>query len=78
MSEWISVEERLPEQFEYVVAARMYGHGIDPDMYVSFFVSDRFTVCDDALEASNYDGGACITSKIEPTHWMPLPEPPKD
>lgn len=24
----ISVEERLPEQFEYVVAARMYSHGI--------------------------------------------------
>lgn len=45
-------------------------------MYVSMFVSGRFTVCDDALDASNYDGVACITAKVEVTRWLPLPTAP--
>lgn len=77
MCKWISVKDRLPDDDSYVVAAHHYCGSIMPDMYVSWFIHGTFTVCDDALEASNYDGGACITSKIEVTHWMPLPEPSK-
>ena len=42
------------------------------------FWSGSFHPNTDGLDASNYDGGACITLEMNPTHWMPLPEPPKD
>lgn len=73
---WVPVEERMPDEDSYVVAAKMYGHGIDPDMAVCLFSSGQFYVSADALEASNYDGGACITLDIKPTHWTPTPKPP--
>lgn len=76
MTEWISVEERLPDEFAYVVAAKHYNEFVAPDCYISVYINGRFTVCDDAIEASNYDGGASIVAKVAPTHWMPLPEPP--
>ncbi len=66
MSEWISVEDRLPEEIiEEIIVCR------DKDCIASM--------------AARYIGGEFITYGAfgadmpfkNPTHWMPLPEPPK-
>lgn len=74
MSEWIKCSDRMPNDDSYVVAAKHYGHGITPDCFVAWFYIGNFHVFTDGIEASNYDGGACITSTITPTHWLALPE----
>ena len=58
MSEWISVEERLPEQLVDILVHHAKGK-ID----ISFMCADGFLM-------ENRLG------KV--THWMPLPEPPKE
>ena len=70
MSEWISVEERLPEKKQDVLMAfetgtMAVGWWHDADEHITFwcaYTDDGFyTDCD------------CI-----PTHWMPLPESQKE
>lgn len=81
MSEWISVDERLPEENQYVVFASFYecSWGVEFDSVIAGeFWNGSFYPDTNGLEASNYDGGATITLEMKPTHWMPLPEPPKD
>ena len=65
---WISVEERLPEKqtdvlmlFENNMAV---GYWFDGDEVVTFW--RVYT-----------DDGWCADCDCEPTHWMPLPEPPE-
>ena len=64
-SEWVSVEERLPEVGKTVLTLDKYGHIHDRYMYK----------CADgvALFTAEY----LVTSK-DITHWMNLPEPPKE
>lgn len=80
MSEWISVEERLPDEDQRVVFANFYGWGqplMEFDATVAgYFMRGSFHPDTEGLDASNYDGGACITLNMTPTHWMPLPEAP--
>ena len=78
MSEWISVNDRLPE---YGVAVTTIGKDEDglwttpitAQLYIDGekqrFISG-FSFCGDRL----------IKTMVEtkPTHWQPLPEPPKD
>ena len=82
MSEWIRVSDRLPNEMQWVVFASFYGWGkqvMEIDSVVAGqFLNGSFHPNTDGLEASNYDGGACITLEMEPTHWMPLPDAPKD
>lgn len=82
MSEWISVNDRMPDENQYVVFASFYAWGrplMEFDSVVAGqFWNGAFNPNTDGLEASNYDGGACITLSMNPTHWMPLPEPPKN
>lgn len=54
--QWISVDDRLPEQCKNVLAF----DGVIRDCY---YEDGEFIA---------YDGNL-----IQPTHWMPLPEPPK-
>ena len=85
MSDWISVDERLPEfEFGYCLAVRHYHSTPDsPHTCYSFFTRDR----DHARKYAK-----CYSRKIQGklsvhfsvaesgfvvTHWMPLPEPPK-
>ncbi len=70
MSEWISVDDRLPDEDSLVVAARLYEHIDDPDACLCNFYHKIFSVNTDGLEASNFDGGAVITMTFEPTHWL--------
>ena len=63
-SEWISVEERLPEENgEYLVYTK-YG----------WFDVERFKLWDD----DDTDGGYWWEYEGIVTHWMPLPEPPTE
>lgn len=60
--EWISVDDRLPEKIQIVIACL---GGIDIVMADYYNDSKTFWV-----GASEYRPGTV-------THWMPLPEPPK-
>ena len=57
MTEWISVKERLPDKWVWVLVSD--GNGADADVA---YINDN----EDWIEAA-----------FEPTHWMPLPPPPK-
>ena len=86
MSEWISVEDRLPdvEMGHFIVACD--SGNVDK----SFFIADRENArkhhsCDSKhggysrkysnKESCHFD--IAHTSSYKITHWMPLPEPPK-
>ena len=77
-NQWISVEERLPEDDSFVVAAYHYGFTCDPDAAVCDFYNGGFQLNTDGLDAENHDGVATITMDFKVTHWMPLPKPPKE
>ena len=66
MAEWISVKDRLPERVEVIAFSAQYG-----DYLIGWIA-----------EAEDSDTGAvCIGDGVElyeVTHWMPLPEPPKE
>lgn len=70
MPEWISVTERLPEVDKYVLVC--FGSG-----YIA--VACLFDIDEDLTlwRAMTDDGWTCDCD-AEPTHWMPLPEPPKE
>lgn len=65
MSEWISVKERLPKDYEHVLAWE------DETCFIAYptIYNVRWTV------AFTEDCNG-FTDTIEPTHWMPLPTPP--
>lgn len=64
MNEWISVKERLPDRFEYVL---VYCKGLRRDIFVSY--GYRYD------DTGWYVDGIYTTVV---THWMPLPEPPEE
>lgn len=68
MSEWISVEDRLPE-----ITDKFIGCDSDGGVY------ECCRWCEGEIISTymmgKYGANAKPTDKI--THWMPLPEPPK-
>ena len=71
VQEWISVKDRLPEMEANVL---MY-FAPDKNMAAGFMCDvdeDRTMWC------AYTDGGFYTDCDFEPTHWMPLPEPPKE
>lgn len=79
MSDWISVNHKTPNDGQYVVAADI-GHACIYSAFVCYYSQGCFTPDTGGLQAGNYDGGAVIyvDGNTTITHWMPLPEPPKD
>ena len=62
-SEWVSVKDRLPENGETVLVYR-------PTMKIQYMTSYYwYRFCDGAIDIQGND---------VITHWMPLPEPPKE
>lgn len=66
MSEWISVKERLPEEVTRVITYDGTHNIVDMHVYDG----EGFRVCRAVNDLWIYDD--CVT------HWMPLPEPPKE
>jgi len=68
MSEWISVKDRLPDDdenyYEAVLVYCVYGGCKECD--VAYLTTTK-----------NWLDEKC-NAQIPVTHWMPLPEPPKD
>ena len=70
MSEWISVDDGLPENKTSVIA---FGFDLDGGrVFHSWFEDGRFNL----LYDFEYDEDDVIMTK-NTTHWMPLPETPK-
>ena len=64
---WIPVTERLPERFgEYLVAVK----GVGGEVYSDYADYD--------LYRQRWTTGLFLGVKDKITHWMPLPEPPKE
>ena len=61
---WISVEERLPEDYEDVVIIMRNG------------ASSWYRVAYREYGGWSFGGGRRVTDEV--THWMPLPEPPEE
>lgn len=72
---WISVDERSPAEGSWVTFARIFNYEVCA-VAAGEFYNGNFHLDESGLEASNYDGGACIYLEFTPTHWMPLPEAP--
>lgn len=73
---WIPVEERLPEKHsEYIVCACDEGEPIDERIW-----GDTVVVCADYYDGGFtwYEGNTEYDISDIVTHWMPLPEPPKE
>lgn len=62
MAEWISVKDRLPEEEKEVLC--YLGNALGKGLIVAFRRHGDWY----------FDGWKCPTV----THWMPLPEPPKE
>lgn len=65
-SPWHRVEEELPKYGQDVLAARLYGADSDGWAYEVIIAH----VCE--VRGTNYWNATNVT------HWMPLPEPPKE
>ena len=65
---WIPVTERLPEERHPVLVTYLGYNDKLPK-------SDMVAMCDDGDWYWYYDESKC---KVAITHWMPLPEPPKE
>ena len=80
VQEWISVEDRLPEDSGYylVVYRDKYNESIsiDFDMYVKCNVGEWWE-SEFACDITNQFLWATRLQEQEVTHWMPLPEMPK-
>ena len=80
VQEWISVEDRLPEDSGYylVVYRDKYNESIsiDFDMYVKCNIGEWWE-SEFACDITNQFLWATRLQEQEVTHWMPLPQPPK-
>lgn len=63
MPRWISVEERLPEEKEDVAAIVRYNENVW-EYGIAFRMDGSWRMN--------------VAGQVEVTHWMPLPEPPKE
>ena len=80
MSEWISVKERLPEELERTHPGWSYCVRPSEDVLVYLRWEKRQTVAWYSYADGNWAtvDERTIYDYDEITHWMPLPEPPKE
>lgn len=79
-AEWVSVKDRLPDPYEKVLVRLDHWSGVDT--YLAFYDTERGW-CDYGgyfEDGTNNDGEPLTyeTVGVNVTHWIPLPEPPKE
>lgn len=68
MSEWISAKDRLPKPYEVVLTAAYFREVSDSLVYIGNVNGiDKWDIC-----------GVKNSGEYTVTHWMPLPELPKE
>ena len=72
-SGWISVKDKLPEKGVPVLVAFYVDIGLGGIRHVDAAIRKEDVFCGGGLK--NYRAFPC---KVDVTHWMPLPEPPKE
>ena len=65
--EWVSVEDRLPKTGEKVL-----GINSDGEFFLATYIEHKISP-----SARGYNTWASNMWNGKPTHWMPLPQPPK-
>lgn len=78
MSDWIKCSERLPVNGQQVICSGFIFNEPEKGRWVSVSIfedDDFYSICQDGdgEDCANFD-----TTMHPPTHWMPLPAPPKD
>ena len=76
MSEWISVKEKFPEFEQLVLTEGNSGLVVMERVWNEegwYWSAAGYWGMSDLREPDEYEEG-----DYEPTHWMPLPEPPKE
>jgi hypothetical protein len=68
--EWISVKDRLPETYDLVLMTNIESKHLE-DHWVCAGSMNRKKVWYNQFQDNNSD------CSVRVTHWMPLPEPPK-
>jgi hypothetical protein len=78
MSNWISVKDRLPEKGISIMACAKYRITPERDFSYSMYVAwiENFGRENKPIWQYSWCCGCFCGEDI--THWMPLPEPPKD
>lgn len=73
MNNWISVDEKLPEECTPVLVTQ---HAyLDPTQRRYIEIAEHR---EDCWTVSGADGPVENGDCFRPSHWMPLPEPPKN
>jgi hypothetical protein len=67
MSEWISIEDRLPELYYCAVLVAVCPNTSHNQVNVAYRNTDGWHVMDEEGNHADFI-----------THWQPLPEPPKE
>ena len=75
MSDWISVSERLPEEWDRVLVCnvRIDDHEWYCGVTEAVFAPCGKGCCDLKFESKGHE----YIDNSDVTHWMPLPKPPK-
>lgn len=71
MSDWISVKDKLPEDERNVLVYYGFDHG-DGELGMRFIGVLTYFAFDPQPHFQHASTG------LKVTHWMPLPEPPKE
>ena len=79
--EWISVKDRFPEINEKSQSSVDVLISCSDGILVArviFYKAMGYKKEDTYYWSEQSTGCGCCAASIEPTHWMPLPEPPKE
>lgn len=75
ISGWISVEDRLPETDDPVLVWYCNENG---DFYPTVGSYSKWFDTDKMYWSTDLDGNEMVYPPVKITHWMPIPEPPKE
>lgn len=84
MSDWISVEDRLPKIKDKLLHSSesedVLALNCDGNMYVAnlnFYAAGGYRKEDEYSWSDKSTGCGCCSEGIQPSHWMSLPKPPE-